>query len=250
VTLVASTRMYNVAPDATAAWRRLLEWVGRESGVPLEIVDHPHPATLDSLWQRPDLGCAFMCGWPLAKEGGTRPILAAPVPGGAGGARYRSVFVVGAADGFETLEHTFGHRFAFNARGSHSGWNMPMAHVVRLGGRFSAEIGPFGPHQRAVAAVAAGEADVAALDSLVWALLCRYAPDLAGALRVVGRTPDQPSPPLVGSEGMRAADVAALRAALLAMEGDAAGQALLADVCLAGFRVARLPDYDETLAVS
>ena len=35
--LVASTRMYNVAPGAVAAWRLVLEWVGG-----FEIVEHGH----------------------------------------------------------------------------------------------------------------------------------------------------------------------------------------------------------------
>ena len=242
--------MYNVAPGATAAWRRLLQRVSQDSGAPLLIVDHPHPATLASLWQRPDLACAFMCGWPLALERGRRPVLAAPIPAGEAGPRYRSVFVVQAASPFRTLEDTFGGSFAFNARSSHSGWNMPRAHIARLGGRHAAEIGPFGPHQRAAAAVAAGEASVAAIDSLVWALLCRHDKALTAALRVVGQTADQPSPPLVGSVSLAEHDAEPLRAALTGLAQDPAGRALLADVCLAGFARASPRDYDETLAVA
>ena len=193
--LVASTRMYNVAPTATAAWHRLLGHTFQLAGLSLRIDDHPHPASLASLWDRPDLGCAFMCGWPLAQEAGSRPIIAAPIPLGSAEPRYRSVFVVKADAPFQTLEHTFGHRFAFNARSSHSGWNMPQAHLARLGGKFAAELGPFGPHQNAAASVLAGEADVAAIDSLVWALLCRHAQAMAAGLRVIGQTPDQPAHP-------------------------------------------------------
>jgi ABC-type phosphate/phosphonate transport system substrate-binding protein len=247
--LVASTRMYNVAPAATAAWHRLLGHVFQLAGLSLRIDDHPHPASLASLWGRPDLGCAFMCGWPLAQEAGSRPVIAAPIPLGSAGPRYHSVFVVKATDRFQTLEQTFGHRFAFNARSSHSGWNMPQAYLARIGGTFAAELGPFGPHQNAAAAVLAGEADVAAIDSLVWALLCRHANDLAAGLRVVGQTPDQPSPPFVGSAALRPGDAKILRAAFLGLSKDAAGQVLLADVCLAGFAPASLADYDETLAI-
>ena len=245
--LVASTRMYNVAPGTTAAWHRLLGLIQQDSGVPLQIVDHPYPAKLDDLWARPDLGCAFMCGWPLAKEGGGRTILAAPVPIGGDGPRYHSVFVVSGKSPFVSLEQTFGYRFAFNARSSHSGWNMPMAHVARLGGSFSLEVGPFGPHQRAAGAVAANEADVAAIDSLVWALLCRYDPSLTSALRVVGRTPDQPSPPLVGTGSMADADADALRMAILRLSTSESGRLALQEVCLAGFTEVQLADYDLTL---
>jgi ABC-type phosphate/phosphonate transport system substrate-binding protein len=247
--LVASTRMYNVAPGATAAWHRLLHRVSADAGVPLQVVDHPHPATLDSLWQRPDLGCAFMCGWPLAKEQGQRPVIAAPVPLGEPGPRYHAVFVVQDASPFERLEETFGQSFAFNAQSSHSGWNMPQAYLAQVGGRFSAEIGPFGPHQRSVEAVAAGEAAVAAIDSLVWALLCRHAPALASTVRVVGRTPDQPCPPLVGSPALGQDEAERLRRALIGLAGGEPGRTLLEDVCLAGFAKASRGDYDETLTI-
>ena len=229
--------MYNVAPGATAAWRLVLERVGG-----FEIVEHAHPATLDALWRRDDLGCAFMCGWPLAQEGASRPVIAAPIPLAENGARYRSVFVVAAGSRFRTLEETFGGRFAFNAKGSHSGWNMPRAHVAARDGWYAEQVGPFGPHQRAAAAVAAGAADVAALDSLVWALLCRHDPALAASLRVVDQTADQPSPPLVGSAALDEATRLRVQTALVELPA-----ALLADLCLARFAPARLRDYDETL---
>ena len=248
--LVASTRMYNVAPGATAAWRRLLLRVIAGSGVAMEIADHPHPATLSQLWGRPDLGCAFMCGWPLAQEGGTRPVIAAPVPVGEAGPRYHSVFVVAAASALETLEQTFGGIFAYNAKGSHSGWNMPQSYLSHLGAFYGSELGPFGPHQRAAEAVASGAATVAAIDSLVWALLRRHAPALAKQLRVVGRTPGQPAPPLVGSASLGEARAMRLRAALVALADDEAGRALLDDVCLLGFMPATVADYDETLRLT
>lgn len=242
--LIASARMYNVAPAATAAWRRLFEHVSVAARVPLQIVDHAPPATLAGLWGRPDLGCAFMCGWPLAQENGTRPIIAAPVPVAEGGARYRSVFVVAAGSRFGSLAETFGGRFAFNATGSHSGWNMPWAHLRERGGWFAAEVGPFGPHQRAAAAVAAGQADVAALDSLVWALLQRHDPGLASALRVIDQTADQPSPPLVGSNALTETDRLRLFDALCRLPAP-----LLAGTCLAGFVPASRENYAETLRV-
>ena len=247
--MIASTRMYNVVPEATEAWHRLLRRVIAQAGLALAIVDHPHPASLESLWARADLACGFMCGWPLAKDPGSRQVIAAPIPVGAAGPRYHSVFVVASDSPFMTIEQSFGQSFAFNARGSHSGWNMPKAHVARLGGHFAVEKGPYGPHQRSAAAVASGEASIAALDSLVWALLCRHAPDQAAGLRVVGQTPDQPSPPIVASAALAPRDAVRLRQALTGLADDAAGRALLADVCLAGFAAATLADYDETLCV-
>ena len=66
---VANARMYSVNPGAASAWKELFEWLARESGVDLRVIDHTFPAPLADLWSRPDLGCAFMCGFPymLAK---------------------------------------------------------------------------------------------------------------------------------------------------------------------------------------
>ena len=131
---------------------------------------------------------------------------------------YHAVFVVLAGSRFQTLTDTFGHRFAFNSQGSHSGWTMPAAHLAGLGGWFSALVGPFGPHQRAAAAVAAGQADVAALDSLVWALLPgttrRWPPPSAWSA-----APRTSPPRRVGAPGLPPGTRASLRAALLGLAG-------------------------------
>ena len=61
---VANARMYSVNPGAASAWNELFEWLARASGVDLRVIDHKFPAPLAELWSRPDLGCAFMCGFP------------------------------------------------------------------------------------------------------------------------------------------------------------------------------------------
>jgi len=77
---IANARMYSVGPGAAAAWKELFEWVARESAVDLSVIDHVFPAPLADLWSRPDLGCAFMCGFPYKlSQHSPRPV-AAPVP--------------------------------------------------------------------------------------------------------------------------------------------------------------------------
>ena len=63
---IACSRMYNVTPEARAAWNAIFEWAESRSGVPLEVIEHAAPAPLDDLWARDDMGCVFMCGWPWA----------------------------------------------------------------------------------------------------------------------------------------------------------------------------------------
>ena len=247
--------MYSVAPSAGTAWRRLLGHAIARAGIGMEVIDHPPPAGLPELWSRPDLGCAFMCGWPFAREGGVRPIVAAPVPLGETGPVYRAEFVVAAASPFRALDDVLGRRFAFNARHSHSGWNLPCAHLAAIGAPpFTALAGPFVTHQASIAAVVAGHADVACIDSYVLALMRRHDPDLAARIRSIGVTSDSPIPLLVGAAPLHGDPLGPdartmLRGALLALGDDTIGRELLADLALHGFVVSNPADYAVTLGI-
>ena len=260
--LVASARMYAVAPRAAEAWRALLSHVSQVSDVRLDVIDHAFPARLSELWERPDLGCAFMCGWPFALENRARDpgapprkIVAAPVPDEAwstGRAVYRSSLVVAAGSSFERIEDTFGHRFAFNDLRSHSGVNLPQAFLGRYASRsplFSGWVGPLTTPRRCLEAVVAGDAEVAAIDSYALRLLQRHDPAFANGVRVVASTPASPIPPLVGSPLLAEDDLVRMRGALTSMDASAAGRALLIDVCLRRFIEVDPAAYDATIAV-
>ena len=67
--LIANARMYSSgAPEAGAAWTSLLSWVVARVGCGFEVLDYPPPKPLDAFWARSDLGCAFMCGLPYARD--------------------------------------------------------------------------------------------------------------------------------------------------------------------------------------
>src|SRR3546814_9085713 len=80
MTLVANARMYAITPASAAAWAQLFAWVAEASGPPLDVIAHAFPAPLNDLWTRPDLGAAFICGYPYALGGKRQQLLAAPVP--------------------------------------------------------------------------------------------------------------------------------------------------------------------------
>ena len=259
--LVACARMYAVAPSAAAAWHRLLTHVVDRSGVAMDVIDHPAPAPLGDLWSRDDLGCAFMCGWPLALEdqGAAaagkpfRPIIAAPVTAAAwsaGAPVYRSDFLVAANAPFRTLADTFGHRFALSSRESHSGFNMPLAHWAAAEPPFSQIIGPLVAPRRCIEAVVAGNAEVTAVDSYVLLLLQRHDPALAAQVRVIDSTAANSAPPLVGSAALHDDDLHRLRATLTSLHQDDPGRTLLADLALLRFVEANHATYTATLAVA
>ena len=121
--MIANARMYAIG-GAAAAWRTLLEWVVARAGVSCDVIDYPPPQPLTALWARPDLGCAFMCGYPFSTTVPQPTLLAAPVPNPAphgGRPIYWTDIVVAAESRLERLEDTFDATFAWTSEDSYSG---------------------------------------------------------------------------------------------------------------------------------
>ena len=251
--LISNARMYAVAPGAERAWRLFLEALAARAGVPLKYVPHLFPEKLSELWARPDLGAAFVCGWPHLREGGVKQVLAAPVPAeewAQGHALYRSVFVVRADSPWNTLEDSFGYRLAYTIGDSHSGYNAPRRHLMRWRKAGAPPLygdvrGPAVTPRRAIEAVAAGEADITAIDSYCHALMARHEPELMRTTRVLAATEPTQIPSLMASPGADIAAVNALRGALLAFNSrdDAA---LLEPLCITGFATVEASGYGVT----
>jgi ABC-type phosphate/phosphonate transport system substrate-binding protein len=251
-TLVTSFRMYAAVPRAAQAWRALFERVFADTGVDVRLIEHRWPDPIAQLWAKPDLCCAFMCGWPFARAGVMQPI-AAPVPSPpryAGLPRYCSEFLVRApktvpgyisrADDWTSLEQTFGHRIGWMAEDSQSGFNAPRAHLAsyvtperpRL---YAESIGPLGSPMKALEALREERVDVVALDSFFLDLCRHHEPERLDGLRCVATTPWTPIPLLVAAPGVDASVVTRLRGHLVTLHGRSAYAPLLADVLLARF---------------
>jgi len=215
--------MYSWSPSLAAAWHRLLDWVSARSGVAMNVMDQADPTPLDELWQRPDLGCAFMCGYPWALAADKPRLLAAPVPSPpryGGRPVYVTDFIVKADGPYRTLADTFGGRIAYSTEHSHSGYNAPRFHLLgyRTAERrtlYREVLGPFVRQRPCLDAVVEGRVDVAAIDGYGLELLAKHAPDVAAGVRVVESTIAAPSAPLVAAPGTDAATCERLTAALL-----------------------------------
>jgi ABC-type phosphate/phosphonate transport system substrate-binding protein len=249
---VANARMYSVDPQAAAAWKALFEWVAHESGVDLRPIDHKFPALLSDLWSRPDLGCAFMCGFPykLAHDP-PRPV-AAPIPLNApvpGRPLYATRLVVKVESSFHSLKDTFGGRLGFTVEDSHSGYNALRHHLLpywrQRGDRLYREsVGPLTTPRRVIDAVIAGDIDVGPLDSYALDLMQRHEPELTKQIRIVATTDAAPIPFLVASRECPDEVVVALRATLLRVGEAAACEDLRERLCLQGFAPVPVEDYD------
>jgi ABC-type phosphate/phosphonate transport system substrate-binding protein len=252
--MIANARMYSLDARVAALWQHLFERVAERAGVVLEVVEHATPRPLAQLWQRGDLGCVFMCGYPWSTwpRRETRPrLLAVPLPRGeryAGRPVYCSDIVVRRDAPFTDVDALRGTRFAFTLESSQSGWQAPRAffaeRALRAGGRWFGEtVGPLYTPRAVANAVIEGRADAGPLDSYWHDLLQLHEPATAAQLRVVANTSMTPMPALICAASTPEDVHATLADALLGVADDDALRAVCAALGIRGFAFPVEDDY-------
>ncbi len=253
--VIANARMYAVTPDAEAAWRTLIERVATEAGVALTYTPYPAPQPLERLWSRADLGCVFMCGYPIALQLAEVVPLAAPIPAvdwARGRAVYRSDLIVRADAPYRRLEDSFSGRVGWTVEHSHSGFNALRHHLLRYRTAeapvvYRETIGNLVTARRILDAVIAGEIDVGPLDAYWHLLLRRHRPELIARIRVLDTTDVAPMPAFVAAPTLPAAAIAGLKTAFAAASRRPWFAPLAEQLCLAGFVSVSHDDYATTL---
>ncbi|MFZ4286184.1 phosphate/phosphite/phosphonate ABC transporter substrate-binding protein [Variovorax sp. HJSM1_2] len=261
--MIANARMYAVTPAVAQAWRSLLLRVGEIAGVSWDYVEHAAPAPVAALWDRDDLGAAFMCGLPyitrahkaLAIHTAPPVILAAPVPAPARYAAqpvYFTEFVARRDAGFSDLAATFGHRLAHMLPESNSGFNAPRHHLMSLApagqtSLFAATAAPTTTPMAVLRAVLDGQAEVGVVDSYVLDLLRHHTPELMAPLVSLENTIASPIPLLVASPSQAPDVTQRVRQALLSAHEDAVCATAMDRLLLQRFTSAE-PETYEVLA--
>lgn len=248
---VASLGMYD-RPEVRAAndalWSAVaahLRAAGVE-GVPAEL---DRTRGLGDIWNDPGLLLAQCCGYPLVTAWRDRlryvatPVYAVP---GCEGGTHRSRIVVRRGESALSLAAFRGRRAAINDRGSNTGMNLLRDSVARMAdkGRFFGSIIETGSHDASARLVAAGGADIAAIDTVSFAHFEGYEPSIAGRLRVLGWTRPVPGLPLVTAGGTTDRELALLRAAVRAALVDPRLATARAALHLSGVEILRRERYD------
>ncbi len=204
------------------------------------------PGGYDAL--EPDhVDVAFVCGPPLLARSDRFVAVAAPVLADtrAGGRPvYWSEVVVAAGRPWRSFADLRGATLAYNEPESFSGHHCVRGHLAALGETadfFGATV-EAGYHHAALAMVADGRADAAAVDVHVLALARRAGDPAATAVRTVAVIGPAPVQPVVVSRRLSQRDRAAVTAAVVA----ASDHPLVADALLARF-VAVGPGHAEPL---
>ncbi len=241
------------------AWITDLWWQGlarhwRAAGLRDIPETSSEPREVYDLWLAPDLFFAQTCGYPLTHRLKGRvtlvatPCYAAP---GCEGASYRSFIIVREDSAIESIADLAGKTAGINGYDSQSGWNVlrrALAPVLSTPGAFP-RIVETGAHRRSVAAVRAGDVDVAAIDCVTFALLRQAAPNEVEGLRVIAASERAPALPFITRKDISPEDLQRLRDGLQAAMADPDLAEIRRALLIGGVEI--LPDaaYDRILEI-
>jgi ABC-type phosphate/phosphonate transport system substrate-binding protein len=209
---------------------------------------HGAPPALDwgadahASWRDPELALGMSCGWPLVHDLGD----AVRVVGTfayRGSSTYRSVIV---ARPGATLDGLSDGRAAVNSWDSLSGYISLLAAFDLVGWPGPCTV--TGSHAESIAAVRAGEADVASIDAITWAYGARDRPESLEGVEIVGEGPDVPCLPLIVPASAGEEAVGAWRSALAAAVATPELAPVLERLLITGFDPMDAGDYVAALA--
>ena len=221
-----------LAPALRPLYLHAAARVGTALGVAVDLVEKGDYSAL----ARGEFDFAFVCGLPYVEivdglvsllEPVVAPVLLGPRYGGE--PIYFSDVVVPADGPARVFADLRGGRWAFNERGSHSGYLVTLERLARMGedSGFFTEWVDAGFHEEAIRRVAAGTVDGAAIDSQVLAVILDREPGLAQRLRVIDSLGPSPIQPLVAGPHVPGEVREQVAAVLLGMGSDAADGAVL-----------------------
>lgn len=220
-----------ISPKGTVeSYTPLLEYLSRELDRPVELVQRRTYAEVNDLIERGEVDLAFVCTSAYVvghREFGMK-LLAAPEVNGQ--AVYYSYLIVPADSPAKSMADLRGKVFAFTDPMSNTGRLYPTYLVRQLGETpetFFRRIFFTYSHDDAIRAVAAGLADGAGVDSLVYDFAVARDPELAAKTKVIHRSPPFGSPPAVVNPNLSPKLQAELQRLLLELDDSPEGRKVL-----------------------
>lgn len=184
------------------------------------------------------LDFAWICGYPLVQKRDPEFLELLTVPVFQGEPRYQSYIIVHKDSPFRALDDLKDQIFAYSDPNSNSGYLYPRFALAERGYRperfFRLTFFTYN-HAETVQAVAEQFAHGGAVESYIWTMVSRLQPELAAQTRVIERSPHFGFPPIVARIGIPAFLSADMGAALVGMDSDPEGRALLSELGLDRF---------------
>lgn len=221
---------------AMLAFGRYLE---KRTGWTVEIVPRNTYRQAMDMIKRGDLDFAWVSAFPYVYLSHRRQARMVAMPVMNGSPTFRAYLIVPAEDRVtRSIRDLQGKTFAYADVNSHTGYVVPRFELQNLGldaGTFFSRTIFVDGHKNVVRAVASGLVDAGSVDSFVWETLSKSSPQLAARTRVVTKSAEFGSPPIVAARHARTQDVERLRSVLLSMDKDEAGALVLRRLQIDGF---------------
>lgn len=216
--------------DGLEYYLGLSEYVGRKVGRPVRLIHKASYEEVNDMLEAGKIDVAFVCSGPYARGHdayGLR-LVAAPVVNGK--PEYYSYVIAPTSSPATSLASLKGGTFAYADPESNTGCLVPRFMVTDMGQDpetfFGKTFFTYG-HDNSIEAVATGEADGAAVDSLIWDYADATGSKFTKKTKIVQRSEPFAIPPVVARPGLDEATFAAVQRAFLSAHEDPEGKALL-----------------------
>lgn len=229
---------------------RFRSYLARQSGREVQLVQRRTYEEITGLLLSGQLTAAWICGYPLVQYRDQLSLVAVPL--WEGQPLYSSYLIVPVHRTAPGIDDLKGDLHAFSDPNSNSGYLVTSALLAEKGLKpesfFRDTIFTYG-HRNVVRAVASGLAQSGSVDGYVWEVMASLEPDLTSRTKVIRKSELLGFPPVACLAGQTAsADVRLIRDALLAMQKDPDGQAVLSMLKLDGFAEEPQSLYDPIAA--
>lgn len=229
---------------------RLKSYLVRQTGRDVQLVQRRTYEEITGILLSGQITAAWICGYPLVQYRNQLSLVAVPL--WEGEPLYSSYLVVPAHRTVTEIEDLKGDLHAFSDPNSNSGYLVTAALLAEKGLKpdsfFRDTIFTYG-HRNVVRAVASGLAQSGSVDGYVWEVMASLEPDLTSRTKVIRKSELLGFPPVACLAGQAAsAEVRLIRDALLAMQTDPDGQAVLSMLKLDGFAEETQSLYDPIAA--
>ncbi|CAA7616367.1 Phosphonate-binding periplasmic protein [Magnetospirillum sp. SS-4] len=218
----------------TARWR---EWFQEQLARPVAFVQRGNYREVVDLIRAGKIDFAWLCGYPYVRH--QREMRLVAVPLWHGQPFYQSYLITDAHNpGIRALADLRGTVFAYSDPDSNSGYLYPQYALISAGinpATFFSRTFFTWSHRKVVEAVSIGLASGGAVDGYVWETLAEVRPDLAGATRIVEKSPFLGHPPFLARHSIPEDELRRFRSVLLGMKDDLQGRELLGRLRLDGF---------------
>lgn len=243
-----------ISPETTRVYyEELLQLIADKMGRRAVFSQRRTYAEVNEMVKKKEVELAFVCAGPYTqgnKEFGME-IIAIPVANGK--TVYHSYIIAHHDTVFHSLKEMRGRKFAFTDPQSNTGSLVPTYMLAKLGETpksFFREYFYSNSHDNSIRAVADGQADGAAVDSLIWEFINKVDPALTAKTRIVEKSPPYAIPPLVVNPGLDPETKKRLREILLSLHKDNRALPLLQKIQIDRFVPGSDAMYDSVRAMN